>query len=288
MVGFFKNIQKNHKSNISKKISSSLPISILVILFCISNQNFHDAIAYTVDSFDAEGIIFTTIEDNDEGKINILKNLTKDNRTISESNQNSINQPIQNQINLPPTLRGQWDMKVDKGELKEFKTIFTIHDITGKIINAYGIYNLKNTGHIQLDDLGTEVINGVANLKSLGKINSTIPNIDVVIVIEGLSKIKVILDESKLNKQHFQGLPILGKTNKMVDGSGNLLIGPRPPIQPNPPPGETIGPRPPIQPNPPPGETIGPRPPIQPNPPPGETIGPRPPIQPNPPPGETI
>ena len=165
--------------------------------------------------------------------------MTKDNKTVSESNQNNINQPTQNQENLPPTLRGQWDMKVDKGELKEFKTIFTIHDITGKIINAYGIYNLKNTDHIQLNDLGTEVINGVANLKSFGKINSTIPNIDVVIVIEGLSKIKVILDESKLNKQHFQGLPILGKTNKMVDGNGNLLIGPRPPIQPNPPPAAT-------------------------------------------------
>jgi hypothetical protein len=178
---------------------------------------------FMMDSFSAKGIIATQLPENfDFGKQNMTSGSSDSiNKSISNMNSNSENNP-----NLP-ILKGEWVLEVKKGTPEVFRSIFAIVE-DRKIVNAFAIYNLRDTPFIQLNDKGIEIIQGKVDFQSTGFKNETINNIDATITILGLSQIRITLDEISATK-YFNDNPIVGQTKLLVDGSGNLLIGPAPP-----------------------------------------------------------
>ena len=147
-------------------------------------------------------------------------NVTKNNNQVNASNK----QLIENQ---PYLLRGKWELQVTKGNPESFKTLIAV--IKGqKILNVFGILNLHNTQYIQLNNMGNEIINGKVDLKSAGLRNQTIEDVDAVISIQGFTQLRVDLDDTK-SYPFFTKAVIVGTTEILVDGSGNMIIGPAPP-----------------------------------------------------------
>ena len=95
------------------------------------------------------------------------------------------------------------------------------------MLNAFGIFNLKDTKYIQLNDKGTEIISGTVDLTSVGLKNETVSNIPATITITGLTQLRISLDKT-ITEQLLTD-PIIGSTRFLADASGNMLIGPRPP-----------------------------------------------------------
>ena len=178
---------------------------------------------FLMDSFSAKGVINTQLSDEldvglDNSTIGLADTLNDKSNTPNNSNNNSSSLPV---------LKGEWILKVNKGSPDVFRAIFVLGK-DGKIVNAYGIQNLRGTEYIQLNDKGTEIINGKVDLQSAGLKNETIKDIDATITILGLSQIRISLDKPS-TYEYFKGEPIVGQTRLLVDGSQNILIGPPPP-----------------------------------------------------------
>jgi hypothetical protein len=194
---------------------------------------------FQIDSFYAKGIISMqlppdmklNIEKNlvstsnhninkNTGQVQNDNNLTKNNNQTNASNK----QLIENQ---PYLLQGKWELQVTKGNPESFKTLIAL--IKGqKILNVFGILNLQNTQYIQLNNMGNEIINGKVDLKSAGLINQTIKDVDAVISIQGFTQLRIDLDDAN-TYPFFTKAVIVGTTEILVDGSGNMIIGPAPP-----------------------------------------------------------
>jgi hypothetical protein len=177
-----------------------------------------------MDSFSAKGIIFTQLTSSP-----LLKDQDQDlNKTESINTllNNSMNSIQSNTNNALPVLSGQWAFDVNKGEADSFRAIFTLVQ-NEKLVNAFAIFNLKDTRYIQINDKGTEIISGTVDLTSIGLKNETLTNIPATITISGLTTLRISLDENIVGK--FFKDTINGATRFFADGSGNILIGPRPP-----------------------------------------------------------
>jgi hypothetical protein len=175
-----------------------------------------------MDSFSAKGIIFTQLTSSPLLKDQDL-NKTESINTLLNNSMNSIQS---NSNNALPVLSGQWAFDVNKGEASFFRVLFTLNQ-NEKLVNAFAIFNLKDTRYIQINDKGTEIISGTVDLTSIGLKNETLTNIPATITISGLTTLRISLDENIVGK--FFKDTINGATRFFADGSGNILIGPRPP-----------------------------------------------------------
>jgi hypothetical protein len=173
-----------------------------------------------MDSFSAKGIIFSKLTSSplvNDQNLNQTESITTllNDSTQTDTSGKSL-----------PSLQGQWAFDVKKGEVDLFRAIFTLVQ-NNKILNAFGIFNLKDTKYIQLNDKGTEIISGKLDLTSVGLKNETLSNIPATITITGLTQLRISLDET-ITEQLLTD-PIIGSTRFLADASGNILIGPRPP-----------------------------------------------------------
>jgi hypothetical protein len=146
-------------------------------------------------------------------------NLTKNNNQVNSSNKQFENQPY--------LLQGKWELQVTKGNPESFKALIGLVKAQ-KILNVFGILNLRDTQYIQLNNMGNEIISGKVDLKSAGLINQTIKDVDTSITFEGFTQIRIDLDDTK-TYPFFTKAIIVGTTEILVDGSGNVIIGPTPP-----------------------------------------------------------
>ena len=199
-------------------------IFVLVFLFSLGSYNISQSAAgqMNMDSFSAKGIIFSKLTSSPLLKDQDL-NKTESINTLLNNSMNSI--PSNTNKDLP-VLSGQWAFEVQRGEADFFRAIFTLVQ-NNKIINAFGIFNLKDTKYIQLNDKGTEIISGTVDLTSVGLKNETLSNIPATITITGLTQLRISLDKT-ITEQLLTD-PIIGSTRFLADESGNILIGPRPP-----------------------------------------------------------
>jgi hypothetical protein len=208
-------------------------IFVLVFLSFLGSYNIiiqSAAGQMNMDSFSAQGIIFS--------KLTSSPLLNDQNFNQTESITTLLNDSTQTDTSGKslPSLQGQWAFDVKKGEVDLFRAIFTLVQ-NNKILNAFGIFNLKDTKYIQLNDKGTEIISGTVDLTSHGLKNETLSNIPATITITGLTQLRISLDET-ITEQLLTD-PIIGSTRFLADASGNILIGPRPP-PPNSPPSNSF------------------------------------------------
>ena len=179
-----------------------------------------------MDSFSAKGIIFSKLtsspllNDQDLNKTESINTLLNNSMNSIQSNTNK----------ALPVLTGQWTFEVQRGEPDFFRALFTLVQ-NNKVLNAFGIFNLKDTKYIQLNDKGTEIISGTVDLTSVGLKNETLSNIPATITITSLTQLRLSLDKTITGQLLTD--PILGSTRFLADASGNILIGPRPPPTPN-------------------------------------------------------
>lgn len=201
---------------------------LLIFSFFLDNINIVQPVygQFLLDSFMAKGVINTQLSDEiDFGQDNSTEDVTDtlNEKIISPMNSNSVSSSL-------PVLKGEWILKVNKGSPDGFKSLFVLSK-DGKIVNAFVIHNLRNTEYIQLNDKGTEIINGKVDFQTAGLKNETIKDIDATITILGLSQIRISLDKVS-TFEYFKGNPIVGQTRLLLDGSQNMLIGPPPPKSP--------------------------------------------------------
>lgn len=199
-------------------------IFVLVFLFSLESYTISQSAAgqMNMDSFSAKGIIFSQLTSSPLLKDQDL-NKTESINTLLNNSMNSI---PSNTNNALPVISGQWAFEVQRGEADFFRAIFTLVQ-NNKIINAFGIFNLKDTKYIQLNDKGTEIISGTVDLTSVGLKNETLSNIPATITITGLTQLRISLDKT-ITEQLLTD-PIIGSTRFLADEGGNILIGPRPP-----------------------------------------------------------
>jgi hypothetical protein len=180
---------------------------------------------YFYDSLDnRDDTIKGNIELNRSAEAN--KNGVKHDNKVSMKKNGYIsldNQTLQIQ---PPVIQGEWEMKVQKGDPENFKVLLALVK-DGKISNVFGIFNLRDTEYIQLNDKGSKIITGKVDFKSAGLRNETIKDVDAVISIQGFTQLRIDLDDTKTSHL-FTKVPLVGVTKILVDGSGNILIGPPP------------------------------------------------------------
>ena len=197
-------------------------IFVLVFLFSLESYNISQSAAGQVnmDTFSAKGIILTQLSStpllNDQ-ELNTTQSLNSsflNNTTQIDTSSRSL-----------PSLQGQWAFDVKQGEVDFFRAIFTLVQ-NNKVLNAFGIFNLKDTKYIQLNDKGTEIISGSVDLTSVGLKNETLSSIPTTITITGLNQLTISPD--KTITEQFLTDPIIGSTRFLADASGNTLIGPRP------------------------------------------------------------
>ena len=215
---------------IKKRLSISLNSFFIVFLsfifliyLCGDIKFIHGQMM--LDTFVAQGTIGSKIsydkqpENQISPKTESITNIFKD-RFFKNNNTNTY---LDDKLSKIGTLQGSWNLAVINGDVDSFITIFSLANKEGKIVNAFAINNFTNTNYIQINEKATEIINGKASLASLGLINSTQNNLDVIIILAGL-KITIILDEINSNK-YFNGEPINGFTSALIDGTGRYLIG---------------------------------------------------------------
>lgn len=151
--------------------------------------------------------------------------IVQDNNVSKKKNE-SISLDNRTLQHRPAVLQGQWEFNVQKGNPENFKVLLALVK-DGKISNVFGIFNLRDTEYIQLNDKGSKIITGKIDFKSAGLRNETINDVDAVISIQGFTQLRVDLDDTKTSHLFTKG-PIVGVTKILVDGSGNILIGPPP------------------------------------------------------------
>jgi hypothetical protein len=173
-----------------------------------------------MDTFSAKGIIFTQLTSSPLLKDQDLNNTQSLNTVLNDSTQ--INTSSKSLLSL----QGQWAFDVKQGEVDFFRAIFTLVQ-NNKTLNAFGIFSLKDTKYIQLNDKGTEIISGTVDLTSVGLKNETLSNIPATITITGMTQLRISLDKTTTGK--FFSDSITGSTRFLADANGNILIGPRPP-----------------------------------------------------------
>jgi hypothetical protein len=166
-----------------------------------------------LDTFSAKGTIFLPIADS-----NIqLPSLS------STSNITSANT-----ISTIDTIKGQWNIKVNKGVPQAFDMILVSYNKNNIPQNAYGIFNLRDVNFIQLNNQGSEIINGKVDVRSVGQTNETITGIDATLIIERLQNIQIILEsDTELSNNYYYHIfnkPVIGKTVLMADGIDKLLV----------------------------------------------------------------
>ena len=154
-------------------------------------------------------------------------NKTESINTLLNNSMNSIQSNTNKDL---PVLTGQWEFGVQEGEAVFFRALFTLVQ-NNKILNAFGIFNLKDTKYIQLNDKGTEIITGTVDLTSVGLKNETLSNISATLTITSFTQFRISLD--KTTTAQLLTDPIIGTIRFLSDESGNILIGPRPPSPPN-------------------------------------------------------
>ncbi len=203
-----------------------LAIFFLFFVFFVSsfNNNIQLAEGQTnMDSFTAKGIVFskmfqTPLLDNknqstNESGINSLLN------NSSSSSQSS------NITNNMFVLEGGWELVVKKGEVALFQSIFTLSK-DNKIVNVFAIENLTNKRYIQINSQGSEIISGTVDFMSVGLKNATLSNVDAIITIRGLTQLRILLDNNIVGE--YISNQLIGNTRIFADGSGNILLGPKP------------------------------------------------------------
>ena len=199
-------------------------IFVLVFLFSLESYTISHSAAgqMNIDSFSAKGIIFSKLTSspllNDQDL-----NKTESINTLLNKSMNSIQSNTNKDL---PVLTGQWAFEVQRGEAGFFRALFTLVQ-NNKILNAFGIFNLKDTKYIQLNDKGTEIITGTVDLTSVGLKNETLLKIPATITITSFTQLRISLDN--IITQQLLTDPIIGSTKFLADASGNILIGPRPP-----------------------------------------------------------
>ena len=128
-------------------------IFVLVFLFFLGSYNISQSAAgqmNMMDTFSAKGIIFTQLtsspllNDQDLNKTESINTLLNNSMNSIQSNTNK----------ALPVLNGQWAFEVNKGEAVFFRVLFTLIQ-NNKLVNAFALYNLKDTKYIQLNDKGT-------------------------------------------------------------------------------------------------------------------------------------
>jgi hypothetical protein len=177
-----------------------------------------------MDTFSAKGIIFTQLTSSPILNNQALNNTQSLNNVLNDST------AIDTNSKSLPSLQGQWAFDVKQGEVDSFRAIFTLIQ-NNKTLNAFGIFSLKDTKYIQLNDKGTEIINGIVDLTSVGLKNETLSNIPATITITSMTQLRISLDKTTTGK--FFSDAITGSTRFLADANGNILIGPRPPSSPN-------------------------------------------------------
>ena len=138
---------------------------------------------------------------------------------------NSSTTSLPSNVSKDLTLVGEWGLEVTRGEVKHFRVVAALSQNI-KVVNAFGIYNLEDSGYIQLNDRGIEIIRGTVDLVSAGLINETIRKIEANIAITDFTQLKITLDNN-ISGKYFNG-PILGTVKGLADGNGDILIGPTP------------------------------------------------------------
>ena len=144
-----------------------------------------------MDSFSAKGIIFSRLTQSPLLANQEVNNSQSVNSIMDNSINNSVPQPNFNQ-NLP-FLEGGWELFVQKGEVNNFRMIFTLNQ-GGKVLDAFAIYNLKTDHFVQLNERGTEIMSGKVDFSSAGLKNVTLSNIDATISITSFTQLRVSLE----------------------------------------------------------------------------------------------
>jgi hypothetical protein len=61
---------------------------------------------------------------------------------------------------------------------------------------------------------------------SVGLKNATLSNVDAIITIRGLTQLRILLDNNIVGE--YISNQLIGNTRIFADGSGNILLGPKP------------------------------------------------------------
>ena len=237
-------IQKFFCQNWANIINSKYLIiystTIFFIFFVFFVSSFNNNIQFAegqknMDSFTAKGIIFS--------KMSKTPLLDKENQTINQSlknpllNNSSSNSQSSNSTNNMFVLEGGWELVVKKGEVSLFRSIITLSK-DNKIVNVFGIENLKNNRYVQINSKGSEIISGSVDFLSVGLKNATLSNVNAIITIKGITQLRISLDNNIVGE--YINNQLIGHTRIFADGNGNILLGPKPTSPPSPPPQQTI------------------------------------------------
>ena len=200
--------------------------SFLLLLYFVTVYDIIQTVEgqLNMDSFSAKGIIFSRLTESPLLATQVVNNSQSVNTVLNNSNNNSVPQPNSNQ-NLP-FLEGGWELFVQKGEVNNFRIIFTLNQ-GGKVLDAFAIYNLKTNRFVQLNEKGTEIISGKVDFSSAGLKNGTLTNIDATISITSFTQLRVSLEGNSTDQ--YLNAPLVGETRVLADANGNILIGPKPP-----------------------------------------------------------
>ena len=218
-----------NKISVSDDIKPLILYSIISFLLFLYFNPIYDIIQtvegqINMDTFSAKGIIFTPLTQSPLLANQEVNKSQSVNTVLNSSNNNSGQQPNSKQNS--PFIDGAWAISVQKGEVTYFQIIFTLNQ-GGKALDAFLIYNLKPNDYVQLNDKGTEIINGKVDFTSAGLKNGTLSNIDATISITNFAQLRVSLYGNSTDQ--YLDTPLVGETRALVDAFGNILIGPRPP-----------------------------------------------------------
>jgi hypothetical protein len=149
----------------------------------------------TTDTFTANGIIAGTIPQQGGG---------------------------QQSSSSPFLVGGDWSLKVDNGNVTNFRANFTMVRTDGSEHHSHDITNFKvgNNTQFQLDPKGKTTINGTADYAVNG--TSKWPGSDTTITIEKARILTIQPNEQEV-KQHFQGQPIYGIAMTITGENGTKI-----------------------------------------------------------------
>jgi hypothetical protein len=122
----------------------------------------------------------------------------------------------------PLLVGGDWSLKVDDGNVTNFRANFTMVRTDGSEHHSHDITNFRvgNNTQFQLDPKGKTSINGTADYAVNG--TSKWPGSDTTITIEK-ARILTIQPQEQEVKQHLQGQPIYGIAMTITGENGTKI-----------------------------------------------------------------
>jgi hypothetical protein len=148
-------------------------------------------------------------------------NNSSENKILSVKNRSDIAGENVNATKF--VLSGNWDLKVDRGEVANFTAKFIKVLADGNRWHTHEITNFKskNNTRIELKPDNTISFSGTVDVK----LNNTTPwnGTNVNVMISKGKTITIVLDNN-VTGDHFQGQPIYGTVDSIKDASGKEML----------------------------------------------------------------